>query len=258
MLKALEDELNVDKQQQIQTLAARNTLTDDALTRILTRRVRVENVLVKDTKMRTFIASDTDRDRMAAHVYDITYGTVRPGLDRLVAIDDSIVRGTTLRQSILRIIARLQPKQVVIVSSAPQIRYPDCYGIDMSQIERFLVFQAAIELLKERGQQQVLNATYKRCVAAREAGTLEHENLVRALYEPFSDEELSAKCAELLQPAIPCPLTMVFQTVPNLHTACPHHRGDWYFTGHFPTPGGNRVTNTAFLNWMEGRQGRAY
>lgn len=258
MLKALEDHLNKWKATEIQQLAAGGNLTPQATWEVLERRVRVENVLVKDTKLRTFITNDGARDSMAAHVYDITYGTIRPGVDRLVAIDDSIVRGTTLRQSILRIISRLQPKQVVIVSSAPQIRFPDCYGIDMSQIERFLAFQAAIALLKDRGLDDVIEDTYQRIRERKAQGRMEEENLVKAIYAPFSDDEVAQKCADLLQSAIDCPLAMVFQRVPDLHAACPNHRGDWYFTGNYPTPGGNRVVNQAFLNYKEGRSGRAY
>jgi amidophosphoribosyltransferase len=263
MLKGLEDHLNEEK---VATLMewfgdgdlARTKAYEPMAKKLLSRRVRVENVILKDTKMRTFITNDNARDHMAAHVYDITYGSVRPGLDQLVCIDDSIVRGTTLKQSILRILKRLQPKKIVIASSAPQIRYPDCYGIDMSQIERFIAFQAAVSLLRKRGQESVLQDIYHRCIQAKNEGQLHSQNFVQALYAPFSDKEISAEIAELLGKDLGCELVMVFQTVENLHRAIPDHLGDWYFTGNFPTPGGTRVVNQAFINYYEGRNQRAY
>jgi len=195
---------------------------------------------------------------MAAHVYDITYGAIRPDEDQIVCLDDSIVRGTTLRQSILRMLARLQPRRILIVSSAPQIRYPDCYGIDMSEIERFIAFQAAVSLLRSRGQEEVLAAVYERCCELREAGQLEAENAVKAVYAPFEQEELSAEIGRMLGEGLPCEVGVVYQRVADLHRAIPGHSGDWYFTGNFPTPGGNRVTNQAFLNFYDGTDGRAY
>lgn len=254
MLKGLEDHLN---EQKIASIAGKE-LSEAALRDILQQRVRVENVVLKDTKMRTFITNDAARDSMAAHVYDITYGTVEPGVDNLVAIDDSIVRGTTLRQSILRILNRLHPRKIIIVSSAPQIRYPDCYGIDMSQIDRFIAFQAAVALLKEKGLAEVLQDTYHRCLELKAQHRMEEENLVKAVYAPFTQEEISDKIAQLLSQYLDCELQLIYQRVEDLHAAVPHHTGDWYFTGNFPTPGGNRVTNQAFINYIEGRSDRAY
>jgi amidophosphoribosyltransferase len=256
MLKSLEDALNERKLRMLQEAAPQDP---DRLRELLNWRVRVENVVLKDTKLRTFITNDQARDHMAAHVYDITYGSLVPDQDTLVCIDDSIVRGTTLRQSILRILQRLRPRRIVIVSSAPQIRYPDCYGIDMSQIGRFIAFQAAVALLKDRDQQGLLDETYQRCKAAEAQGCMTSENLVKAVYEPFSAAEISAKIAELLGADLDCELKLVYQSIEGLQNAVPHHSGMWYFTGDYPTPGGNRVVNQAFINYYEGKQGaRAY
>ena len=219
--------------------------------RRLDHSVRIEKVVWKDIKLRTFITTGTERNDLAAHVYDITYGSVRPNQDNLVIIDDSIVRGTTLRESILKILDRLHPKKIVMVSSSPQIRYPDYYGIDMSHLEELCAFRAAIALLKERGMQQVITETYQRC----KQPTTDQEqqtNHVRAIYEPFSAEELSCKIAEMLRPeGMSTPVELVFQSIDGLHQACPNHPGDWYFTGHYPTPGGTRMVNNAFVNYVE-------
>ena len=210
---------------------------------------------IKDAKLRTFITQDSDRDELVAHVYDITYGTIRRGKDNLVVIDDSIVRGTTLKHSILKILDRLGPKKIVVVSSAPQIRYPDCYGIDMSLLQDFIVFQAALALLKETGKEGILKEVYDLCVADK----VNPINHVQKVYAPFTDDQLSAKCAELLKPAdLNADLEIIFQSIDALHEACPNHRGDWYFSGNYPTNGGNRVVNKAFMNFYEGKRERAY
>ncbi len=257
MLKELEDVLNTRKAQAIAALPA--PIEPGRVQEILATRIRVEQVIHKDTSQRTFITGDAARNEMAAHVYDITYGTLHPRVDTLVCIDDSIVRGTTLRQSILRMLSRLKPKCIVIVSSAPQIRYPDCYGIDMSQIGRFIAFQAAIELLKATGQSEVIEATRRRILELKADSNLESENAVKAIYAPFSEQQISARIAEMLSsPDFECEVKVVFQPVANLAKAIPNHRGDWYFTGDYPTPGGNRVVNQAFLNYLDGRDERSY
>jgi amidophosphoribosyltransferase len=255
MVQGLEDYLDAHKAQQ---LAALKAPTPELIRSIIGHRVRVESVIQKDTKLRTFITNDNDREGMAAHVYDVTHSVLRPRLDTVVCIDDSIVRGTTLRQSILRMLARLQPKRIVIVSSAPQIRYPDCYGIDMSQIQYFIAFQAAIALLKDSGQKKLVKEVYKLAKRALDNGLAEEENYVKRLYEPFTVEQISAKIAELLDPRLGPEVRVVYQTLDGLHAAIPHHRGDWYFTGDYPTPGGNRVVNRALVNWVDGHYGRAY
>ena len=217
--------------------------------RRLDQSVRIEKVVWKDIKLRTFITTGTERNDLAAHVYDITYGSVRPYQDNLVIIDDSIVRGTTLRESILKILDRLHPKKIVMVSSSPQIRYPDYYGIDMSHLEELCAFRAAIALLKERGMEQVIADTYRAC---KETHTNNSENIVRAIYEPFRAEELSHKIADMLRPeGMSTPVELVFQSIDGLHEACPHHPGDWYFTGHYPTPGGTRMVTQAFADYVE-------
>jgi amidophosphoribosyltransferase len=255
MLKGLEDHLNELKIKEL----INQTLTAEQLREKLEQRVRVEYLVQKDTKMRTFIADESQREEMASHVYDVTYGTLNQGIDRLVCIDDSIVRGTTLKLSILRMLVRLEPREIVIVSSAPQIRYPDCYGIDMSHLGKFIAFQAAISLLKERGLQHIIDDTYLEIQALETAGTLESVNLVKAIYEPFTEVELSARIAILASPAdIQTPVKFVYQTIDALRQAIPNHRGDWYFTGNYPTPGGNRVVNKAFLNYYRGNTNRAY
>ena len=220
---------------------------------------RIEKIAIKDAKLRTFITSDSSRDDLVAHVYDITYGVVKP-TDNLVIIDDSIVRGTTLKQSILTMLDRLGPKKIIIVSSAPQIRYPDCYGIDMAKLEDFIAFQAALALHKDRGTLKAsLDAIYEKCIASKEVYGEEVSNHVRALYQPFSVEELSDKIAFLLAaPDLKAEIKIIYQGIDNLHAACPESSGDWYFTGNYPTPGGNRVVNRAFMNFYEGKSERAY
>jgi len=233
-----------------------NKPTVDSLEEILSFRPRVEKLVLKDVKMRTFIADDEHRDEMVAHVYDATYEVVRKGIDTIVVLDDSIVRGTTLEKSILRMLSRLEPKKVVIVSSAPQIRYPDCYGIDMSKLSEFVAFRAALALVKESGQEQLLDEIYRKC---KESDGKDAPNYVKELYAPFPYEEISRKVAEIVKPKeMNCELEIVYQSVENLHKAIPKHSGDWYFTGDFPTPGGNRVVNKAFVNFMEGKKVRAY
>jgi amidophosphoribosyltransferase len=257
MLKGLETFHNERK---LEMLAKIDPSNKDAIRNLLNERVRAEKVAIKDAKLRTFITQDADRNDLVAHVYDITYGTVKPGKDNLVVIDDSIVRGTTLKQSILRILDRLGPKKIVVVSSAPQIRYPDCYGIDMSLLEDFVAFQAAIALLKERGNEQVIKDVYERCKAELAASNNHNlKNHVQDIYAPFTDEEISKKIAALLRPHdIRADLEIIYQSISGLHAACPNHRGDWYFSGNYPTTGGNRVVNRAFVNYFEGKRERAY
>lgn len=255
--KGLEDYLNKIKIQRI--LSWGKDFDEEKLTEMVTRRVRVEKVAIKDVKLRTFITEDANRNEMVQHVYDITYGTVERNVDTLVVIDDSIVRGTTLKESIVRMLARLEPKKVIIVSSAPQIRYPDCYGIDMSKLGDFIAFRAAIELWKDRNQEQKLQDIYAKCKEMDRAGTLQNENIVKLVYQPFTTQELSNKIAELITPkGLKFPVQVIFQTIESLHQACPTNTGDWYFTGNYPTPGGNRVVNKAFLNYMEGKNVRGY
>jgi amidophosphoribosyltransferase len=238
---------------------SRDNLTDEELDRILKITPRVEKLAIKDVKMRTFITQDAERSDMVAHVYDTTYGLIRRNIDTLVAVDDSIVRGTTLKQSILRIFDRLGPVKIIIVSSAPQIRYPDCYGIDMSRMGEFVAFEAAITLLRERKMDDVITAVYNKC---KEQGNLPKEqvqNQVKAIYAPFSPEDISAKIAEIITPKeVKAQVEVIYQTLEGLHEACPNHLGDWYFSGNYPTPGGNKVVNKAFMNWMEGKNARAY
>lgn len=256
LVKGCEDYLNSVKAEKIAKMDVSDTAV---LEDILSIRPRVEKIAVKDVKLRTFITSDAARDDMVAHVYDITYGTVREGVDNLVMIDDSIVRGTTLRQSVIKILDRLNPKKIVVVSSAPQIRYPDCYGIDMAKLGEFVAFQAAIALLKETGRESVIEDVYRKC---KEQANLPKElikNYVQEIYEPFSADEISLKISELLTPeSVNCEVEIIYQTIEGLHSACPDHRGDWYFSGNYPTPGGNKVVNRAFLNYYEGKNERAY
>jgi amidophosphoribosyltransferase len=257
MVKGVETHMINEKIAQIRELNGK--ATDAQLVEVLSTRPRVEKAVLKDAKLRTFITQDNARDDLVAHVYDVTQGTIRPGIDSLVCIDDSIVRGTTLKRSILQILSRLRPKKIVIVSSAPQIRYPDCYGIDMSQIGRFVAFEAAIALLNERGMSGFIRQVYRECVAMKEAGKLDTRNAVKTIYEEFTEEEVSKKIAELLTPKdLGCEVVIVFQPLANLATAIPNHRGDWYFSGDYPTPGGVKVVNQAFMNWVEGSTERAY
>ena len=255
--KGLEDYLNKIKIQRI--LSWGKDFDEEKLTEMVTRRVRVEKVAIKDVKLRTFITEDTSRNEMVQHVYDITYGTVAKNQDTLIVIDDSIVRGTTLKESIVRMLGRLQPKKIIVVSSAPQIRYPDCYGIDMSKLGDFIAFRAAIELWKEKKKEQCLQDLYAKCKEMDRTGNLHSENIVQQVYSPFSTTELSNKIAELITPkGFNIPVQVIFQTIESLHQACPTNTGDWYFTGNYPTPGGNRVVNKAFLNYMEGKNIRGY
>jgi amidophosphoribosyltransferase len=226
---------------------------------MINRRIRVEKIAIKDVKMRTFITEDASRNEMVQHVYDVTYGTVRAGEDTLVVIDDSIVRGTTLKESIIRMLARLQPKRIIVVSSSPQIRYPDCYGIDMSKMGDFIAFNAAVELMKERGKENCLKEMLERCKELQRNNQLHTENVVKQLYKDFTNEEISKKVAQLITPPeIKIPVDVLFQSVEGLHQACPSNLGDWYFTGDYPTPGGNKVVNKAFMNYMEGKNVRGY
>jgi amidophosphoribosyltransferase len=257
LIKGLEEALNQHKLSQIQTLGA--NASPEALSEIINRRARIEKIAIKDAKLRTFITQDDSRDDLVAHVYDITYGSVRRGTDNLIVIDDSIVRGTTLRQSILRILDRLGPKKIVVVSSAPQIRYPDCYGIDMAKMGDFIAFEAAIALLRERGQSNLIDEVYKAALEQVQLPKEQVKNVVQRIYAPFSDKEISAQIAKMLTPVgMQAEVEIIYQTVENLHIACPGHTGDWYFTGNYPTPGGNKVVNRAFINWMEKRNERAY
>ena len=236
-----------------------DTLSKEEIDAILSSRVRSEKVAIKDIKLRTFIAEGNTRNDLAAHVYDVTYGSLERGKDSLVIIDDSIVRGTTLKQSIIKILDRLDPKKIVIVSSSPQIRYPDCYGIDMSRMSEFIAFKAAIELLKERGMQSVIDEVYRKSVAQKDKKKEEIVNYVKEIYAPFTDEEISDKIAQMLtSKEIKAEVKIVFQTIEDLHRACPKNHGDWYFSGNYPTPGGNRLVNNAFINYIEGQENKAY
>lgn len=257
MIKGLEDYLNQEKLKQV--LALGTNINQEDLEKILFQRARIEKIAIKDAKVRTFISQDDSRDDLVAHSYDITYGSVQRGKDNLVVIDDSIVRGTTLKQSIFRILDRLDPKRIVVVSSAPQIRYPDCYGIDMAKMGDFIAFEAAIELLKESGRGQVIEDVYRKCKDQINLPKEQIKNYVKEIYEPFTDEQISAKIAQMLTPEdINAEVEIIYQTVANLNKACPENLGDWYFTGNYPTPGGNKVVNRAFMNWKEGINERAY
>ncbi len=257
MIKGLEDHLNERKFKALSENSG--NLSEDELKKIVFQRARIEKIVIKDAKARTFITQDDQRDEMVSNVYDITYGSVVRGKDNLVVIDDSIVRGTTLKQSILRILDRLGPKKIVIVSSAPQIRFPDCYGIDMAIMGDFIAFEAAITLLKETNQTAVIDDVYKKCVEQSTLPKEQIKNYVKEIYAPFSDEQISKKIAELLTPpTINAEVDIIYQSVENLHKACPKNLGDWYFTGDYPTPGGNKVVNTAFINYIQGKNVRAY
>ena len=256
MVEAAQDFLNQRKNQFI--LNNRKTLTKEKLEEILSVKIRTEKIAIKDAKLRTFITDDKNRDELVAHVYDVTYGVIKP-TDNLVIIDDSIVRGTTLKMSIIKMMDRLNPKRIVVVSSAPQIRYPDCYGIDMAKLEGLVAFQAAIELLKERNLFMIVDKVYQKCKAQENLKDDEVINFVTEIYSPFSDKEISDKIAELLTSEhIKAEVKIIFQSVDSLHEACPKNLGDWYFTGDYPTPGGNRVVNRAFINFYEGKDARAY
>ncbi|MGI4021402.1 MAG: hypothetical protein ACRYFA_07835 [Janthinobacterium lividum] len=245
--------------QREQLLNRDDKITDEELNQVLNIFPRVEKLAIKDVKLRTFITQDADRSEMVAHVYDTTYGLIKNDKDTLVVLDDSIVRGTTLKQSILKIVDRLGPKKIIVVSSAPQIRYPDCYGIDMSRMSEFVAFEAAITLLKESGRENVIHEVYEKCKASVDLPKEQVENYVKLIYEPFTYEQVSDRIAEIITPKnIKAEVQVIYQTLDNLHIACPDHLGDWYFSGNYPTPGGNKVVNKAFLNWMEGKNQRAY
>lgn len=256
MISEAQTRLNTFKKSQI--LAKGDSLSEAELDELLMVRPRIEKVAIKDAKLRTFITQDSSRDDLVAHVYDITYGSVKT-TDNLVIIDDSIVRGTTLKKSILRMLDRLHPKQIVVVSSAPQIRYPDCYGIDMARLEDFIAFRAAIELHKERGTEGVLKEIYTKCLDSLSKEAKQVPNYVKEVYAPFSNAELELKISDLLRPQdMKAPVKILFQTIEDLHRACPDNKGDWYFTGDYPTPGGHKVVNRAFVNYFEGKRSRAY
>ena len=257
MVKGVEDYINTVKIRKI--LDGKRSIDADEVRDILNMRARVEKLTIKDAKLRTFITDDVHRDDLVSHIYDITYGTVVRGKDNVVLIDDSIVRGTTLQQSILRIVDRLGPKKIVIVSSAPQIRYPDCYGIDMAKLGDFMAFRAAVALLKETMQENILDDVYQKALAQMDLPIEENVNMVKEIYKPFTPEQISDKSAEIISPkGINAEVKIIFQSIEGLHSACPDHLGDWYFTGDYPTPGGNRVVNRAFINYMEGKNVRAY
>ncbi len=257
LVKGCNDYLNKIKIERI--LSWGKEISEDKLTEMVNRKVRMEKIAIKDVKMRTFITEDVNRNEMVQHVYDITYGTVRKGEDTLVVIDDSIVRGTTLKESIIRMLARLEPKRIIVVSSCPQIRYPDCYGIDMSKLGDFIAFNAAIDLIKERGMDAVLNELYEECIELHRNNQLHKVNVVRKVYKTFTNEEITKKIAQrITPPGLTIPVEVIYQTIESLHEACPNNLGDWYFTGNYPTPGGNRVVNKAFMNYMEGNNLRGY
>ena len=264
MVKGMEAYLNKIKVERILSWdkdqsASQTDYDTEKLTEMVNRRIRIEKIAIKDVKMRTFITEDAGRNEMVQHVYDITYGTVRPGLDTLVVIDDSIVRGTTLKESIIRMLGRLKPKRIVVVSSSPQIRYPDCYGIDMSKMGDFIAFNAAVELMKESGKEDCLKELLEKCKDLQRNNQLHKENIVKQLYKQFTTEEISAKIAQLITPpGFDIPVDVIFQSIENLHKSCPNNLGDWYFTGNYPTPGGNKVVNKAFINYMEGKNVRGY
>ena len=257
MVRGVEDYMLKEKSRLIKE--GNGSLSSSDIERIIASRPRIEKIAVKDVKLRTFISQDSGRDDLVGHVYDVTYGALREGVDNLVVIDDSIVRGTTLRESILRILDRLGPKMVVVVSSSPQIRYSDCYGIDMAKLGDFVAFRAAIELLKETGQESLINTVYKQCKAQQNLPKEEIVNYVKDIYRPFTPDQISDKIAQLLTPkGMNAKVKIVYQTIENLHEACPNDNGDWYFTGNYPTPGGNKVVNSSFINFIEGRNQRAY
>jgi amidophosphoribosyltransferase len=257
LLKGAEDYLNKIKIERITSWG--KDFDEEKLTEMITRKIRFEKIAIKDVKLRTFITADSSRNEMVQHVYDITYGTVRKNEDTLVVIDDSIVRGTTLKESIIRMLSRLQPKKIIIVSSAPQIRYPDCYGIDMSKMGDFIAFKAAVALLKDTNQEHILTEVLEKCKELQRNNQLHTQNVVQQIYKPFALKEMSKKIAELITPKdIDIPIQVVYQTIESLHEACPTNLGDWYFTGNYPTPGGNKVCNKAFINFMEGKNVRGY
>jgi amidophosphoribosyltransferase len=257
LIKGVENYLNQVKIDHI--LSRGKYLEREELEKIINQRPRVEKIAVKDAKLRTFITEDTSRDDLVGHIYDVTYGVIRRKVDNLVVIDDSIVRGTTLKKSIIRILDKLDPKKIVVVSSSPQLRYPDCYGIDMAKLGDFIAFKAAIELLKDTGKESIISDVYKGALSELQKPVVEMRNMVREIYKPFSTDEISAKISSMLKSSdIKSEVRIVFQTIEGLHEACPGHLGDWYFTGNYPTPGGNKVVNQSFINYIEGKNIRAY
>ena len=257
LVKGMETYLNKIKVERI--LSWGNDVSEEKLEAMINRKIRQEKIAIKDVKLRTFITEDTNRNEMVQHVYDITYGTVRKDEDTLVIIDDSIVRGTTLKESIIRMLSRLGPKKIIVVSSAPQIRYPDCYGIDMSKMGDFIAFRAVIALLNEKGMTHVIDETYQKIIDLEATNELHTENVVRQLYKPFTPEDISDKIAQLITPEdIKIPVEVIYHTIEALHDCCPTNTGDWYFTGNYPTPGGNKVCNKAFKNYVEGKNVRGY
>ncbi len=255
LVKGVEEFMNKEKVNKLKT----KKLSEDDLIVLLNQKPRVEKLAVKDVKLRTFITEDSARNEMVSHVYDITYGSINPKTDTIVVVDDSIVRGTTLKQSILHNLARLSPKKIIVVSSAPQIRYPDCYGIDMSKLGDFVAFKALIALLEETNQTSLLKKTYDLCIAENKNQKGQIANQMKYLYDLFTYEQISKKIAEIVTPEnVKCEIEVIYQTIDNLHLACPNHKGDWYFTGNYPTPGGNKVANRAFINYFEGNNARAY
>ncbi len=257
MIQGIQHHMQVEAKKRI--ISRGKEITEDEIDKIISLKPRIEKVAIKDIKLRTFITQDEGRDDLVGHVYDITYKTINKWVDNLVIIDDSIVRGTTLKYSIIRILDRLCPKRIVIVSSSPQIRYPDCYGIDMARLGDFVAFRAAIELLKETGKKSIINDVYKKSKAQENLPKEEIVNYVKEIYAPFTHRQISDKIAQMLKtPDIKAELKIVYQTIEGLHAACPNHKGDWYFTGNYPTPGGNKVVNKSFINFIEGKKGRAY
>jgi amidophosphoribosyltransferase len=250
---------HADKLRIEQILAQKDNLSEEKLQEIFSIKTRREYIAVKDVKLRTFITRDSERDDMVAHVYDVTYGQVKEYVDNLIVIDDSIVRGTTLKQSILRILDRLGPKKIIVASSAPQIRYPDCYGIDMSRLNEFIAFNATIELLKETNQKHIIDEVYRKCKAQENLPKEEIVNYVKEIYAPFTEEQITNKITQMLTPEDSnAEVEIIFNTIESLHEACPNNTGDWYFTGNYPTAGGNKVVNKAFINYYEGNNKRAY
>ena len=257
LIKGLEDYLKETVLQRI--LSRRESMSEEDMRELISRRVRIEKIAIKDVKLRTFITEDASRNEMVQHVYDITYGTVKKGVDTLVVIDDSIVRGTTLKESIIKMVDRLGPKRIIVVSSAPQIRYPDCYGIDMSRMGDFIAFQAAVGLLADTGNAGKLQEIYNQCKEAEDNNKLHEQNFVKGVYSSFTAEEISRKIAKMLRhEQVNAEVDVIYQSIEGLYDACPHNQGDWYFTGNYPTPGGNRVANRAFMNYMEKQEGRGY
>ncbi|MBC7884031.1 MAG: amidophosphoribosyltransferase, partial [Saprospiraceae bacterium] len=259
MIKGLEKTLNDMKQDQIRTLSTKNELTDEKLSAILAQSIRVEKLAVKDEKLRTFIADDSSRGEMISHVYDVTYGIVKNETDTLVLIDDSIVRGATLRDSIIYILSTLRPKKIIIVSSAPQIRYPDCYGIDMSKMKEFVAFRALVELLTRDNKLHMMKEVYDKCKEQEKLPIEQMQNQVKILYDQYTENQISEKISELVTPDNIHPeIQVIYQSIEDLHIACPDNKGDWYFSGNYPTPGGMRVVNRAFINYMDDSDERAY